>query len=246
LNDGDDTTLDQVQRGYDALAAAETDLTRERSPWADSHFQRHYSWPATRPVLPDVGDERVLLAGCGRGDYVPWFREQGATVVGVDASETAIRRARRRFDERATFHHADLTTTLDFAASEAFDLVFSNLVLSHIEEWTPVFEEFRRVLRPGGIVVATTIHPQYLRSDADIEDYASVTKTMLDWPDVEIPAFYRPMSAAITPVIEAGFRLELIDEPKPSDGFEQHCPARYRDAMTRPELLVIRARADHG
>jgi SAM-dependent methyltransferase len=246
LDTSNDTTLDQVQHGYDVLAAAGTDLSREQSPWADSHFQRYYSWPATRPVLPAVGDGRVLLAGCGRGDYVPWFREEGATVVGVDASETAIRHARQRFDEQATFYQADLTSTLEFADIETFDLVFSNLVLSHIEQWTPVFEEFHRVLRPGGAVVVTTIHPQYLRADADIEDYSTVTRTMIDWPDVEIPAFYRPMSAAITPVIEAGFRLELIDEPKPSDGFEQHCPARYRDAMTRPELLVIRARADHG
>jgi SAM-dependent methyltransferase len=244
LDTNDDTTLNKVQHGYDVLAAMGSELSHERSPWADSHFQRYYSWPATRSVLPDVGGERVLLAGCGRGDYVPWFSERGATVVGVDASETAIRHARRRFDDHATFHHADLTTTLDFAASEAFDLVFSNLVLSHVERWTPVFEEFTRVLRPGGAVVVTTIHPQYLRSAADPETYSMVSETVVDWPNVEIPAFYRPMSAAITPFIEAGFRLERVEEPSPRDEFAEHCPARYRDAMARPELLVVRARLD--
>lgn len=82
----DDTTLDQVRDGYDELAATASDLDRTVSPWGDSHFQQFYSWPVTRPVLPDVSDSRVLLAGCGRGDHVPWFHEQGATVVGVDDS----------------------------------------------------------------------------------------------------------------------------------------------------------------
>jgi len=71
----DDTPPDRLRRGYDALAVKATDLDREVSRWGDSYFQEHYSWPAARSVLPDLRDRRVLLAGCGRGDHVPWFRE---------------------------------------------------------------------------------------------------------------------------------------------------------------------------
>lgn len=214
------------------------------SPWGDSYFQQHYSWPATQPILPDLTDSRVLLAGCGRGDYVPWFYDQGATVVGVDVSKTAIQHARQRFSEKATFYHANLTTSLDFADSDEFDLVFSNLVMSHIEEWTPVFEGFHRILVPQGRLVVTTIHPQYLRSNTDIEDYYTVTKVMNDWPDAEIPTFYRPIDAVLTSFIEAGFQLETVNEPKPQDAYEKYHPKRYQDAVRRPELLVIRAQAD--
>lgn len=244
LDGNDETTIDRIERGYDVLAEKADDLERDASPWGDSYFQRHYSWPATQRILPDVADSRVLLAGCGRGDHVPWFRKRGATVVGVDASETAIRHARRRFGDEAAFHRADLTAPLDVADTDAFDLVVSNLVMSHVEEWTPVFEEFRRILTPRGDLVVTTIHPRYLRSDADIEDHYAVTKVTNEWPEVEIPTFYRPTSAVVTSFIEAGFRLEAFDEPKPQAAYEEYHPERYRDAVREPELLVVRARAD--
>lgn len=237
MTDTDETYSDRVKHGYDALAANAADLDRHVSPWGDSYFQRHYAWPAARSVLPELEGDQVLLAGCGRGDYVPLFRERGATVVGVDVSETAIRHARDRFGEDATFHRADLTDTLDFAGADGFDLVFSNLVLSHVEEWAPPFEEFARVLRLRGNLVVTTVHPQYLRAHGDIEGYHTVSKTMNDWPDVEIPTFYRLVSAALSPFIEAGFRLQTVDEPRPRDAYEKHQPERYRDALKRPEIL---------
>jgi SAM-dependent methyltransferase len=233
-----------VQHAYNVLAEKATDLDRKASPWGDSYFQQYYSWPATRAVLPDLGDSRVLLAGCGRGDYVPWFHKQGATVVGVDASETAIRHARDRFGEVAVFYHADLTAPLTFVDSDAFDLVFSNLVLSHIKEWTPVFKEFSRLLRPRGSLVVTTIHPHYLRSTADIEDYYTGTTVMKDWPSVEIPTFYRPLNAVISPFIEAGFQLQRVDEPKPQAAYEEYHPERYQDARRQPEILVVRAQVE--
>lgn len=241
-NDG--TATDRIADGYDALAGkAEDDLDPAESPWGDSHFQRRYSWPATREVLPDPADCRVLLAGCGRGDHVDWFRERGATVTGVDVSETAVRRARERCDDEATFHRADLTDPLEFA-DDAFDLVVSNLVLSHVEEWRPVFEEFHRVLVPEGTLVASTIHPEYVRSKADATSYYATEAVPNEWPGVEIPTYYRPMEAVVTPFVAVGFRIETFDEPEPPDAYEAVHPERYRDAQTTPELLVVRARAE--
>lgn len=244
MDENDNTAIDQVTTGYDVLAEkADEDLGRNASPWGDSYFQQHYSWPATRTVLPELTDCRVLLAGCGRGDYVSWFHENGATVTGVDVSGTAIKHARERFDDEATFYHADLTERLAFAEDDAFDLVVSNLVFSHIEEWKPVFEEFHRILVSDGTLVVTTVHPQYICSDADIESYYTTKKVMNDWPEVEIPTYYRPMNAVITPFVTAGFQLETFDEPKPRDAYEEYYPERYQDALRQPELLVIRARA---
>lgn len=238
-----DTPTDRVEEGYNVLAEKADSLEGDANPWSDSHFQQYYSWPAARQTLPDLADTRVLLAGCGRGDYAPWFVEHGATVVGVDASETAIHHARQRFGDQATFHHADLATPLSFLDAESFDLVFSNLVMSHLEEWTPVFKEFHRLLAPRGTLVVATIHPHYLRSGADIERYDGVVEVMNDWPGVEIPTFYRPMNAVVTSFIESDFRLTAFEEPKPRGVYEECQPERYRDAMQEPQLLVIRAEA---
>lgn len=244
MGENDTTATDQIRTGYDVLAEkADEDLGREASPWGDSYFQQHYSWPATRTVLPELADCRVLLAGCGRGDYASWFHENGATVTGVDSSGTAIQHARERFGDEATFYHADLTERLTFADDAAFDLVVSNLVFSHIEDWEPVLAEFHRILAPDGTLVVSTIHPQYICSGADIADYYTTKRVMNEWPAVEIPTYYRPMDAVVTPFLRAGFQLEAFDEPEPQAAYEEHHPERYQAALRQPELLVIRARA---
>lgn len=240
-----------VSEGYDALAeqADDDDLGHADSPWGDSYFQRHYSWPATEAVLPDVAGDRVLLAGCGRGDHVEWFREREAEIVGIDASATALRAAYRRFGDasadshpKTTFAEADITEPLPFEDG-AFDLVCSHLVLSHVEDWTPAFEEFRRVLSPGGTLVFTTIHPQYLRSGTDA-DYYEVVEFTNRWPGVEIPTYYRPIGAIIDALLAADFRLEAFEEPRPDPEFREYSPDRYEAAMEAPEILAVRARRD--
>jgi SAM-dependent methyltransferase len=242
LDETDQSTNDRVSDGYDALAdKAESDLLPEASPWGDSYFQQHYSWPATRAVLPDSGVDQVLLAGCGRGDHAEWFHEKGASVTGIDNSETAIRQALNRFDQIASFYRADLTESLDFAADDAFDLVFSNLVMSHIQEWCPVFEEFHRILAPTGTLVVTTIHPLYLRSAHDVANYYKTEQITNQWPAAEIPTFYRPMNEVIAPFLSAGFSLEIVSEPTPEKSYEQYSPERYQSAIENPELIVVRA-----
>jgi SAM-dependent methyltransferase len=242
LDGNDQSTSDRVSNGYDALAdKAETDLLPEASLWGDSYFQQHYSWPATRAVIPDSGVGQVLLAGCGRGDHIDWFHERGASVTGIDNSETAIQQARNRFDRIASLHRVDLTEPLGFAADDTFDLVFSNLVLSHIEEWRPVFEEFHRILTATGTLVVTTIHPLYLRSTHDVENYYKTEQITNPWPAAEIPTFYRPMNEIIGPFLSAGFSLEIVSEPTPEKSYEQYSPERYQNAIENPELIVVRA-----
>ncbi|MFC4550571.1 MULTISPECIES: class I SAM-dependent methyltransferase [Halorussus] len=229
--------------GYDALAESADELGPDASPWGDSHFQRHYSWPAARDVLPAVDDRRVLLAGCGRGDHVGWFLDRGASVVGLDASEAAIRTARDRFDEEAnaTFRRADLTDSLDFDDG-AFDLVFSHLVLGHVEDWKPVFAEFRRVLGERGTFAFAVVHPKYLRRKDAVENYYDVQRIDVAWPGAVIPTYYRPMRAVVSPLVAVGFRLEAFEEPKPRDSFREYAPERHEHASRSPQVLCVRAR----
>ena len=231
--------------GYDKLAAlADENLDERGSPWGDSHFQRHYSWPATRELLPDVDGERVLLAGCGRGDHVEWFLDGGATVVGVDASERALATARERFGDRnaVEFRRGDLTDPLEFE-SGSFDLVCSHLVLGHLEAWTPVFAEFRRVLADRGTLAFAAIHPQYLRRKEAVTNHYETQKIVVQWPGAEIPTYYRPTSEMVGPLVDTDFELERFEAPKPQASFEAWSPERYAAAMRSPQVLCVRARA---
>lgn len=234
--------------GYDRLAADDQPLEDWASPWADSPYQRQYVWPSLEPLVPDVSGLRVLDAGCGAGHYAEWFLDHGADVVGIDKSETALETASERCGDRARFEHHDIEDPLAFASDDSFDLVFSCLVLDHVREWRPVFEEFERVLAPGGAAVVATIHPfrRYLNRREEFESYHDVASYTVEWgtTDVEIESYYRPMSAVLAPVLNAGLTLTDFREPTPTATYAEHEPDRYEYAMTHPDTLCFRARAE--
>ncbi|MCO8244840.1 methyltransferase domain-containing protein [Haladaptatus sp. AB643] len=179
----------------------------------NSYFQTYYSWPGLREHLPDLDGAEVLLAGCGRGDHVEFYSDHGATVTGVDVSEEAIAQARDHHPNYQ-FEVADVPDGLPFD-DEVFDVAVVNLVLSHIAEWRPVLDSFRRVLHRDGAFVVATIHPAYQRQHWDLDQYAERVEVVVDWGATELPSYYRPMSEIIRSFLDTEFTLVEIAEPMP-------------------------------
>lgn len=245
----DDSPSERAESGYDELAErAAGGQDPAGSLWGDSHFQRYYAWPASREAVPAVEGDRVLLAGCGRGDHVGHFLDRGATVLGLDVSGRALDTARERFataraDGRVSFRRADLTDALDVDPG-AFDLVFSHLVLGHVPEWRPVLAEFRRALGADGTLVATVMHPAYFREHRDVECYHDVEAFTVEVPRTDIPTYYRPAGTMLSALLDAGFRLEAFEEPEPLAAYAERDPERYAEAMRSPQVLCLRASVD--
>lgn len=227
---------------YDGMAASYA----ETNP--DQPARAGYEWPGVRETLPELAGKRVLDAGCGSGHYSAWLADQGAAVVGVDASEAMVSEARERHGEAAEFRVADLRDPLPFADG-AFDLVVSQLTLEHVEDWGPVAAEFGRVLAVDGEVVASVDHPftTYFVIDheppdigsatAQEADYYAVERYERDWGDVTMPAYRRPLREVVRPFVEAGFALTDLREPLPRTDVEHH---DYFEEHT-PRFLVLRA-----
>jgi ubiquinone/menaquinone biosynthesis C-methylase UbiE len=99
---------------------------------------------------------RILDIGCGGGELLAWFHEQGAdpaNLVGVDLLPNRIEAARRRFPA-FTFLEAN-AEKLDFPDS-SFDLVAVFTVFSSILECSTsrkIAKSIVRVLKPGGAVI---------------------------------------------------------------------------------------------
>ncbi|WP_135821129.1 class I SAM-dependent methyltransferase [Halostella litorea] len=226
---------------YDALAEQAESRDGWESPWGDNPLQEYYSWPATRALLPELNGKRVLDAGCGVGDHVGELLDAGASVVGVDASGSAVETARERFGDRASFERADLTEPLPFR-DDAFDVVLGHLVLDHVRELRPTFESFRRVLTPDGALVFSVVHPMqyYLDYDA-VTEYYGTTAVTLGWDGVDVTSYQRPVGAILNAVTEAGLSVESVEEPRPPAAYENHAADDWR-VSERPQILCVRAR----
>lgn len=206
----------------------------------------YYDRPAVLSLLPDVAGKRVLDAGCGPGAYAQWLLDHGAQVVAVDANAKMLAHARERTGNRAEFHLANLNAPLDFLADASFDLVICPLVLDYIRDWTPLFREFHRLLRPGGVLVFSHGHPasEFFLYYAD-GNYHEVEQVSWEWTGfgtvVTMPSYRRPLAAVFNPLIDAGFVLDRVLEPRPIEAFREADPEHYDQLMRQPGFLCIRA-----
>ena len=206
----------------------------------------YYERPATQSLLPDVNGLRVLDAGCGPGVYAEWLLSRGAEVVGLDASPRMIQLARRRVDGRAAFHVADLARPLHFLEDESFDVIISALVLEYVKDWRTTLHEFHRVLRPSGIVVVSVTHPQFDFQYFKSERYFDTELQSGVWSGftpvrVTMPTYRRSLAATLNPFMEAGFCLQRLLEPLPTEEFKRPDLKHFNELEKQPCFLCIRA-----
>jgi len=92
----------------------------------------------------------VLELGAGAGVVEQMdFREEAARVCGIDPDERVVRNP--HLDEAKV----GVGEAIPYPDA-SFDLVFACNVLEHLERPRAVFQEVRRVLRPGGVFLAKT------------------------------------------------------------------------------------------
>jgi len=121
------------------------DLYGPRHDYRESLMMRRL-----RPALP-AG--HVLNAGCGAGSFTLRLLDAGYDVTSVDASEAFVERVRRLVGDRGAVELADLHA-LRFEAG-AFDAIVCGEVLEHLDDDQTAVREFARVLKPGGVVLAS-------------------------------------------------------------------------------------------
>jgi SAM-dependent methyltransferase len=209
----------------------------------------YYERPATLSLLPRVRGKRVLDAGCGPGAYAQILLRRGARVFGVDVSPKMLALARARVGDKAEFHLADLTKPLDFLKDSSFDVVISPLVIPYIRNLNRLFKEFYRVLASPGVLVFSDGHPfgDYLlfKRKKKSKNYFKTELVGLTWRGfgipVYIPGYRRPLNALFNPLIDAGFKLDRIVEPLPTQKFKEADPKHYRELMRMPGFICVRA-----
>lgn len=105
-------------------------------------------------LLPDLRSLTALDAGCGSGRYLKALQDRGAVAMGVDLSDAMLSRARL---VGARIVRGDLCA-LPFE-DRSLDLVVCGLALGDVESLDVALAEMSRVLRPGGSVIYSVVHP---------------------------------------------------------------------------------------
>lgn len=109
-------------------------------------------------------NEVVVDAGSGEGFLTRKIAESGARVFGVDRSpemyQKAVERERMEGSLGITYRVGDIAVYLPFT-DEFADAVFCCAVLIHDspEECESFFKEANRILKPGGRMVLSIMHP---------------------------------------------------------------------------------------
>jgi ubiquinone/menaquinone biosynthesis C-methylase UbiE len=129
--------------------------------WNSRYAKRRFS-SRSQAILAllgqrDLRNQKWLDAGCGTGTLARLLAERGGSVLGVDASEGMIRRAMNLTDTGlgcVAFCVLDTIESLPFEPS-TFEGVLCSSVIEYLEDPGAALEEFRRVLKPGGVLVAS-------------------------------------------------------------------------------------------
>ncbi|RKN36777.1 class I SAM-dependent methyltransferase [Streptomyces hoynatensis] len=193
----------------------------------------YYERPAMLALAGDVAGRRILDAGCGSGLLSAALRDRGAMVSGFDSSAGMLELARQRLGDGADLQVAELGDPLPYP-DDTFDDVVASLVLHYLEDWGPALAELRRILKPGGRLIASVDHPfavTLMHREAGREaecNYFDTIKWTSEWTigsqTALVSRWHRPLHATIEAFTTARFRITAVSEPDPDPAAHELFP----------------------
>src|SRR5262245_42116797 len=105
-------------------------IARTENPWDSQLYDESFNiitrlGAGVLDLLAPQPGERILDLGCGTGELTAQIAEVGADVIGIDASEAMIVRARERYPQL----RFEVARGQDFVVETPVDAVFSNAAL---------------------------------------------------------------------------------------------------------------------
>ena len=158
--DSDVLVADRPSRSALSVIAVENDFVHrvytDISSWYDYFFgpTLHKGRLESMERLPISAGDNVLEVGVGTGINAALYRKD-CRVTGIDFSESMLRKARRRLDNKGVqnVQLMQMDAVKMGFPDESFDLVYAPYVISVVPDPVSVVREMYRVCRVGGLVV---------------------------------------------------------------------------------------------
>lgn len=224
--------------------------------------------PVFLEMLPPIDGLRGLDVGCGEGSNTRKLAERGAQMTGIDIAPTFIRHASTAELEDPRGIDYRVADALELPFDDAgFDFATAFMSLMDMPRQDQALAEIHRVLKPGGFLQFSILHPCFVpprrRSIRDangkvraveVADYFEQVDGQIDrWifsdiPEAEradlelfsVPRFHRTLSAWVEMIHAAGLRIERFGEPRADDATARKYPS-VADTQVVPIFLQVRA-----
>lgn len=229
-----------------------------------------FTWPAFESFLGDVTGLDVIDFGCGEGTNTRRLARAGARMTGIDLSSGMIAKAQaaETSDPLGIVYHVGSFSDPTPFEQRSFDRVISTLALMDGPDLPGAMREAYRLLRPGGELAFSVLHPchitsaglRWVRSEAGKAAGLIIGKYHNRQPTTErlqfevkkddaapskpfeVLRFPRTLADWMNAITDAGLVLTRLEEPVPTEA----AIARHRNLERWQEhaafLLMVRAR----
>lgn len=188
--------------------------------------------------------------GCGFGEHCRQFVNRGAEkVVGIDISEKMLEVARvENCDPKITYLNMPME---DIAAlQDTFDIVISSLAFHYVEDFEGVIRNIHNLLKENGIFIFSQENPlctchsggdRWTRDEngnklhLNLADYGVEGERKTVWFVDDVKKYHRTFSTIVNALIEAGFTIEKMIEPLPTEELLEKYPD-YGDLFHKPDF----------
>ena len=234
--------VDRIQRQWEENAEAFTDLIAG----AGTPHHKNILNPCIEELLGDVKGKSLLDAGCGEGYLARYYTKKGADVVAIDLSPSLIEASETITNNEGleVDYRVGDVCHIESIPNETFDIVLSNLVLLNIPCLEDALKEYYRVLKKGGHLVFSIVHPAFNfygpgkwemgEKDPDtnrreglffkVDDYFDEKEFERYWrtrKGEKFPApisfYHRTLATYLNAIATIGFNLVEFREPQPTD-----------------------------
>jgi Methyltransferase domain. len=249
----------EIERNWDEMSKAYEEFTENK----DS-YSYVIEWPCIQKMLPDLNNKRVLELGCSAGRFSFLFeKENPLSVTGIDISEQMLNIARQKavsMGSKVRFIKGDICN-LDTLINEKFDFIFSSTTFHYIKDIGNLFRNIYNALENRGTCIISLMHPVYTAQypvdkngefpsdDEWVVRYLDKSKRAYVQPWIEFNdkienflsvSYHHTVSDYFNAIINAGFKIEQVEEPYPPESWKQNCFGRYNAFIETPSYMIIK------